>query len=51
MTSTTAISLPRFLPLRSFLAHGVGEEGLQLRSEFAAQLPPPAIQIVRKAAA
>jgi hypothetical protein len=31
MTSTTAISLPRFLPLRSFLAYAVGDERIEVR--------------------
>ncbi len=34
MTSTTLISLPRFLPIRFFLAYGVGEETLVPRSKF-----------------
>lgn len=47
MTSTTAISLPRFLPLRSFLAYWVGEEVLRVRNGAVV----PSAGAVRKEAA
>lgn len=49
MTSTTAIPLPRFLPLRSFLAYWVGEEALRVRDGAVA--PSAGAVEQRKAAA
>lgn len=48
MTSTPAISLPRFLPLRSFLAYWVGEEVLRVRDGGVA--PSAGVVEPRKAA-
>jgi len=46
----TLIPYP-FKPIRSFLAYAVGEEKAEVKTEWAAFLPSPSIQIVRKAAA